>query len=102
MNMQRRLAMLLASAAIIAAACSSGGATTAPSADASAPASTPPESTAPESQAPAGLAGEVSLWHSYSSGAGTELDALNQVLDAVKTANPELTVEVLEVPVADI
>jgi arabinogalactan oligomer/maltooligosaccharide transport system substrate-binding protein len=103
MTMQRRLAMLVASAAIVAAACSGGGgATTAPSADASAPASTPPESTAPESQAPGGLVGEVSLWHTYSSGAGTELDALNQVLDAVKAANPELTVEVLEVPFGDV
>ncbi len=57
---------------------------------------------APESQAPGGLVGDVSLWHSYSSGAGTELAALTQVLDAVKAANPELNVEVLEVPFADI
>ncbi len=99
---KRRFAMLLATTAIIAAACSGGGTTSpAPSADASTPASTAP-STAPESQAPAGLVGSVSLWHSYSSGAGTELDALNQVLDAVKAANPDLTVEVLEVPFSDI
>ncbi len=91
---KRRFAMLLATTAIIAAACSGGGTSPAPSADASAPGSTAP-STAPESQAPAGLTGSVSLWHSYSSGAGTELDALNQVLDAVKAANPDLTVEVL-------
>ncbi len=98
---KRRFAMLLATTAIIAAACSGGGTSPAPSADASAPGSTAP-STAPESQAPAGLVGSVSLWHSYSSGAGTELDALNQVLDAVKAANPDLTVEVLEVPFSDI
>ncbi len=103
MKKQLRFAALVAGVAIIAAACSSGSASTAPSTapESTAP-STAPESTAPESQAPAGLVGDVSLWHSYSSGAGTELAALTQVLDAVKAANPELNVEVLEVPFADI
>ncbi len=103
MKKQLRFAALVAGVAIIAAACSGGSASTAPSTapESTAP-STAPESTAPESQAPAGLAGDVSLWHSYSSGAGTELEALNQVLDAVKAANPDLNVEVLEVPFADI
>jgi arabinogalactan oligomer / maltooligosaccharide transport system substrate-binding protein len=101
MKKHLRLAALVAGAAIIATACATGGATTAPS---EAPASAaPPASEAPASEAPTGgLSGEVSLWHSYSSGAGTELDALNQVLDAVKAANPDLTVEVLEVPFSDI
>ena len=99
MKKHLRFAALVAGAAIIAAACASGGASTAPSA---APESVAPGSAAPGSEAPAGLTGEVSLWHSYSSGAGTELDALNQVLDTVKAANPDLTVEVLEVPFADI
>ena len=99
MKKHLRFVALVAGAAIIAAACASGGASTAPSA---APESAAPGSAAPGSEAPAGLTGEVSLWHSYSSGAGTELDALNQVLDTVKAANPDLTVEVLEVPFADI
>ncbi|HYH93837.1 MAG TPA: extracellular solute-binding protein [Candidatus Saccharimonadales bacterium] len=111
MKKQLRLAALVAGVAIIAAACSSGGASTAPSAATSAAPtaaastgteSTAPESTAPESQAPAALAGELTLWHSYSSGAGTELDALNEVLDTVKAANPELVVNVLEVPFNDL
>lgn len=103
MNKQLRFAALVAGVAILAAACGGGGASTAPSAapESAAP-SAAPETTAPESQAPAGLVGEVTLWHSYSSGAGTELDALNQVLDAVRAANPELVVNVLEVPFGDI
>lgn len=99
MKKQLRFAALVAGVAIIAAACSDGGATTAPT---TAPATDAPATTAPESQAPGGLVGEVTLWHSYSSGAGTELDALNQVLDTVKAANPELVVNVLEVPFGDI
>jgi arabinogalactan oligomer / maltooligosaccharide transport system substrate-binding protein len=106
MKKQLRFASLVAGVAIIAAACSSSGATTAPS---SAPESTAPsaapESSAPESQAPAGLAGELTIWHSYSSGAGTELDALNEVLALVAgpgSANPDLTVNVLEVPFNDL
>lgn len=100
MKKQLRFAALVAGVAIIAAACSSGGASEAPASEA--PASEAPASEAPASEAPAGLSGEVTLWHSYSSGAGTELDALNQVLDAVKAANPDLVVNVLEVPFADI
>ena len=34
------------------------------------------------------LEGEITLWHTYSSGAGTELDALNQVIANVGAANP--------------
>lgn len=102
MNKHLRLAALVAGVAIFAAACGGGGATTAPSAAATdAPASGAP-SDAPASEAPSGLSGEVTFWHTYSSGAGTELEALNQVLDAVKTANPELVVNVLEVPFADV
>jgi arabinogalactan oligomer/maltooligosaccharide transport system substrate-binding protein len=104
---QLRFAALWAVVAILAAACSTSGASTAPSAAASAAApSTAPsaatESTAPESAAPAALEGELTLWHSYSSGAGTELDALNEILGSVKAANPGLTVNVLEVPFADL
>ena len=99
MKKHLRFATLVASAAIIVGACSSS-ATTAPATPA--PATTAPESMAPESMAPTSLSGEVTLWHSYSSGAGTELDALNQVLAAVEAANPDLTVNVLEVPFNDI
>ncbi len=103
MKKQLRLAALVAGVAIIAAACSSGGATTAPStAPQSTAPSTAPESMAPESQAPAGMAGELTIWHTYSSGAGTELDALNETLASVQGANPDLKVTVLEIPFADV
>jgi arabinogalactan oligomer/maltooligosaccharide transport system substrate-binding protein len=108
MKKHLRLAALVAGTAILAAACSGGGATTAPSTgtESTAPStgteSTAPESMAPESEAPAGLAGELTIWHSYSSGAGTELEALNQVLESVQAANPDLTVDVLEVPFNDL
>ncbi len=48
------------------------------------------------------LEGDLTLWHTYSSGAGTELDALNAVLANVAAANPGLNVEVLEVPFGDV
>jgi arabinogalactan oligomer/maltooligosaccharide transport system substrate-binding protein len=47
--------------------------------------------------APAALSGEVTLWHSYGSGGG-ETGALNTVLDTVRAANPELTIDVVEQP----
>lgn len=107
MKRHLRLAAMVAGAAIIAAACTGGGGSPAPSVGtSSAPESTAPsvapESSAPESQAPAALEGELTIWHSYSSGAGTELQALETVLEMVKGNNPGLTVNVLEVPFADI
>ena len=98
MKKQLRLAAIVAGMAIIAAACS----TPASSPAASTPASSDAPTTAPESQAPASLSGELTVWHSYSSGAGTELDAFTQVLESVKSANPDLVVNVLEVPFGDI
>ncbi len=71
--------------------------TDAPASDA--PASDAPSSDAPASDAPSGsLSGDFTLWHTYSSGAGTELDALNEVLEQVRAANPELNLEVVEQP----
>lgn len=57
---------------------------------------------APVAAQDAPLAGELTLWHTYSSGAGTELDALNTVLANVQTANPDLKITVLEVPFGDV
>ncbi len=68
-----------------------------------APASDAPASDAPSSGEPSGsLSGDFTLWHTYSSGAGTELDALNEVLEQVRAANPELTLDVVEQPFADV
>ena len=121
--MRRLLPSLVAVLAIIVAACSSGGATTAPSAAGGAvgrplgrpisralggavgrPLGRPirrplgrPLGGAVRGRRPA-LEGELTVWHSYGSGAGTELAAFTQNLDRIKAANPGLTVTVTEVP----
>ena len=97
MNKQLRLAAIVAGMAIIATACGPSGGSTAPTAAASTPPSTAPGASTPASQAPAALSGEVTLWHSYGSGGG-ETGALNKVLETVRAANPELTIEVVEQP----
>ena len=98
MKRQFRFAGLLGALAIVAAACGPTGSTTGP---ASAPAATEPGSSAAASSGPAALSGELTLWHSYGSGGG-ETGALNKVLAAVHTANPDLKVTVVEQPFADI
>jgi arabinogalactan oligomer/maltooligosaccharide transport system substrate-binding protein len=96
MKRHLRLAALITGVVLAAAACSGGAATTAPSAAPSTEASSAP-SEAPASAAPAGLTGSITLWHSYASGGG-ETGAFNEVLDAVRAANPDLTIEVVEQP----
>jgi len=96
MKRHLRFAALLTGLVIVAAACSSGSATTAPASEA--PATEAPASEAPATEAPAtGLTGEVTLWHSYGSGGG-EGGALDTVLTAVRAANPDLTINVVEQP----
>lgn len=92
-----RFTGLLGALAIVASACAPA-ATTAPS---SAPSSGPSDTAAPTEPASAGLSGELTLWHSYGSGGG-ETGALDQVLAAVKAANPDLTINVAEQPFSDI
>ena len=92
MTTKQRFASLLAGLAIVAAACG-GGATSSPSATTTV--TSPPESVAP-TEVPT-LSGEITLWHSYGSGGG-ETGALNKVLDAVRAANPDLTINVVEQP----
>jgi arabinogalactan oligomer/maltooligosaccharide transport system substrate-binding protein len=88
MKTRMKWASALSALAIAVAACGGGGgATTAPTGGGT-----------PASASAAGLSGELELWHSYSSGAGTELKALNEALDKVKAANPGLNVKVTEVP----
>jgi len=96
---------ILMSLALVIAACGGSPATPVPSIsapDATGTASTTsaaPTGDAPPSGEPSGsLSGDFTLWHTYSSGAGTELDALNEVLEQVRAANPELTLEVVEQP----
>jgi len=89
MTKQLRLTPFVAVMAIIAAACSSPAASSAPSV---APASGAPESTAPESGAPAALSGELTIWHTYASGAGTEKDTYDKIVADIQSKNPELKI----------
>ena len=105
MKRHLRIAGLVAGVAIVAAACSTSTASNAPStAPSTAPSAAASDgaSAAPSGDAAAPLVGELTIWHSYSSGAGTELDALNTVLAAVQAENPELKVTTVEIPFADL
>jgi arabinogalactan oligomer/maltooligosaccharide transport system substrate-binding protein len=102
MNTKLRVLGVFAGLSIFAAACG-GGATPSPSsggASASAPAGGSASASA-SSGAVTPLTGTLTLWHSYGSGGG-ETGALNKVLDAVKAANPGLTINVVEQPFSDI
>ena len=97
MNQFRRLAVLTAGVLFVASAC--GGGTPAPSTPAaSQPASSQVASAGP-SAAP--LTGKLTIWHSYgSSGGGSEsaeVKGLNKILDWMKTNNPGLTIEAINV-----
>jgi arabinogalactan oligomer/maltooligosaccharide transport system substrate-binding protein len=104
--MKIKLTGLLAGAIMVIAACGpSGTSSTAPStAAATTPpvvASSGPADTAAPTEAAAALKGELTLWHSYGSGGG-ETGALDEVLAALQTANPDLKVTVVEQPFSDI
>lgn len=97
-----RFASMFAGLALVAAACGSGATTQSPRA--SSPAASQPPASQPTggSAEPSGTAGEpltgsITLWHSYGSGGG-ETGALNTVLEQVRSANPDLDIEVVEQP----
>ena len=101
-----RFTALVAGLAMVAAACGPGGTTTsAPATGAPATGGTP-ATAAPGTEAPAALSGKITLWHSYGSSGGgaesAEVKALNQVITAITTANPDLEIEAINVPFADI
>lgn len=93
MNAKLRGLGVLASLTIAVAACGGGG--TSPSA--SQPAASQPTTSVAPSEAAGALSGEITLWHSYGSGGG-ETGALDKVLEQVRAANPDLTIEVIEQP----
>jgi arabinogalactan oligomer/maltooligosaccharide transport system substrate-binding protein len=103
--MKIKLTGLLAGAIMMIAACGPSGSSTAPTTPAATPgnvASSGPQDTAPAgTEAPAALSGELTLWHSYGSGGG-ETGAHDEVLGKIRAANPDLTVNVVEQPFADI
>ncbi len=96
MNSKIRIASIVAGAAIVMAACSTGTSSSAPSGAASAAPSTA------ASAAAGGLTGDLTLWHSYGSGAGTEAAALKTVTDKIKAANPGLNLKIQDVKFDDL
>ncbi|HXI44721.1 MAG TPA: extracellular solute-binding protein [Candidatus Acidoferrales bacterium] len=96
MTQFKRLAVLAAGVVFVASACGNG-ATTAPSTAAS----TTPSQAATTSPTAAPLTGKLTIWHSYgSSGGGSEsaeVQGLNKILDMMKTNNPGLTIEAINV-----
>jgi arabinogalactan oligomer/maltooligosaccharide transport system substrate-binding protein len=103
MTKHLRLASLVAGLAMVATACS-GGATPSPSSQASQPASQPATSASsePSASAAAALKGELTIWHSYGSGAGTEAQALKEVTDKITAANPDLKLTIQDIKFDDL
>ncbi|HYU49039.1 MAG TPA: extracellular solute-binding protein [Candidatus Limnocylindria bacterium] len=88
MNHKLRLAALVSGLAILATACTGGGgATNAPSGGGG---------------GGTGLSGELTVWHSYGSGAGTEATALKTVTDKIKAANAGLKLNIQDVKFDDL
>ncbi|MFN8595687.1 MAG: extracellular solute-binding protein [Anaerolineae bacterium] len=100
------LVSLLVVLGILLAAC--GGAATPAPTQAPAPAAEPTKAPAPaeptkapeQPAAPATggtIKGEVTLWHAYGTGSAEE-QALTKLIDNAKKANPEATINVLQIP----
>jgi arabinogalactan oligomer/maltooligosaccharide transport system substrate-binding protein len=101
MNTKLRALGVFAGLTIAVAACSSSGATSSPAGSAaSQPASSP--ASGASSEPGAALSGELTVWHSYGSGAGTEAAALKTVTDKIKAANPDLTLTIQDVKFDDL
>jgi arabinogalactan oligomer/maltooligosaccharide transport system substrate-binding protein len=106
MHKSTKLVALFGALAIVVGACTTAASpspagTEAPATQApatQAPASEAPATEAP-TQAPAGLSGAVTAWHSYgSSGGGAEFKAWTRITEAIQAANPDLTLNSLDVP----
>jgi arabinogalactan oligomer/maltooligosaccharide transport system substrate-binding protein len=103
MNTKLRVLGVLASLTIVVGACSTpssstpAGGSAAPTSAASAPAASG-GSTEPS----AALSGELTVWHSYGSGAGTEATALKTVTDKISAANPDLKLTIQDIKFDDL
>lgn len=97
-----RMAALVGSLAIVASACGPSGASTGPTNGPAATGST--ATTVPSSVAPttAALSGTLTIWEAYGASGTSEKDAFEKIVGQVKTANPGLTVNVLDVPFNDL
>jgi len=90
MNHKLRVAALFSGLVMLASACTSGGgATTAPSGGGGGGGTT-------------ALTGNLTVWHSYGSGAGTEAKALKTVTDKIVAANPGLKLTIQDVKFDDL
>jgi arabinogalactan oligomer/maltooligosaccharide transport system substrate-binding protein len=93
MNHRLRVAALFSGLAILASACTGGGGAT------SAPGTSAPSSGGGGTTA---LSGNLTVWHSYGSGAGTEAKALKTVTDKIVAANPGLKLTIQDVKFDDL
>src|SRR5438046_8804102 len=80
--MKLRAIALVTVALILAAACGGQGG------------ATPSASGGPAAGA---ITGNITLWHAYGTG-GSEEQALNQLIDKIRTANPNAKITVIQVP----
>ena len=88
MNHKLRVAALFSGLTILASACTGGtGATSAPSAGGG---------------GTTALSGNLTVWHSYGSGAGTEAKALKTVTDKIMAADPGLKLTIQDVKFEDL
>jgi arabinogalactan oligomer/maltooligosaccharide transport system substrate-binding protein len=99
MNRSYRLTSLLAGLIFVVSACGPAATTTAPVTQA--PVGTGPAATAAVTTAPT-LTGSLTIWEAYGASGTSEKDAFDKIVGQVKTANPGLTVSVLDVPFADL
>jgi arabinogalactan oligomer/maltooligosaccharide transport system substrate-binding protein len=101
MKTKFRVLGVLASLTIALAACGTGATPSPAASTGGAPSAAASSGASTEPSAAATLSGTLTLWHSYGSGGG-EGTAFNKILDKVRAANPDLTVNVVEQPFADI
>lgn len=100
MNTKLRVLGVFAGLSIMLGACSSPGVTGTPAGGASPGATAPAASGSTEPAA--ALSGELTVWHSYGSGAGTEATALKTVTDKIKAANPDLALTIQDIKFDDL
>jgi arabinogalactan oligomer/maltooligosaccharide transport system substrate-binding protein len=102
MNTKLRVLGVLAGLTIVAAACSSPSGSSAPASGAPSTGASAPAASG-GSTAPSGtLSGELTVWHSYGSGAGTEATALKTVTDKITAANPDLKLTIQDIKFDDL
>src|SRR2546423_9205820 len=85
-------------AALLLISAGSGGATQSPAASAAAPSASGAAASGGASPSAAALSGTVTIWEAYGASGSAEKAAFDKIVANVKSANPGLTVNVLDVP----